>query len=76
MQNAHAKYAKISTMQKFPAIRYDCVLGTVIIFFNVLYVWFLLSDAVDRRGRKVKQSSSEDLRKYYDLDGNIFLLLI
>lgn len=29
----------------------------------------VLSDAVDRRGRKVKQSSSEDLRKYYDLDG-------
>lgn len=27
------------------------------------------SDAVDRRGRKVNQSSSEDLRKYYEIDG-------
>ena len=54
---------------------YDCVLGTVIIFFkNVLYAWFLLLDAVDRRGRKVKQSSSEDLRKYYDLDGKEYLI--
>ena len=26
-------------------------------------------DKVDRRGRKVNQTSSEDLRKYYELDG-------
>ena len=34
----------------------------------VMFFFFRL-DAVDRRGRKVKQSSSEDLRKFYDLDG-------
>lgn len=42
----------------------DYVLGT---FCNI----FFRLDAVDRRGRKVKQSSSEDLRKFYDLDGKI-----
>ena len=46
------------------------------IFKNVLYVWFLRLDAVDRRGRKVKQSSSEDLRKYYDLDGKQHLIFL
>ena len=27
MQNAHVKYAKISTMRKFPAIRYSTVVN-------------------------------------------------
>ena len=36
---------------------------------HTLIAYLFLLDAVDRRGRKVKQSSSEDLRKYYDIDG-------
>lgn len=27
------------------------------------------ADSVDKRGRHVNMTSSEDLRKYYDLDG-------
>ncbi len=30
---------------------------------------YCVADNVDKRGRKVKQSSSEDLRKYYRLEG-------
>ena len=38
--------------------------------------WFPLSDAVDRRGRKVKQSSSEDLRKNYEVRKMIFFTVL
>lgn len=33
--------------------------------FNI----YIYTDKVDKRGRKVKQSSSENLRKYYQLEG-------
>ena len=42
----------------------------------VLGTNFFCLDAVDRRGRKVKQSSSEDLRKFYDLDGKGDLTIV
>jgi len=33
-------------------------------------------DKVDRRGRKVNQTSSEDLRKYYELDGRCHWVVV
>ena len=36
----------------------------------LIHLSFLV-DSVDKRGRKVNVTSSEDLRKYYDLDGEL-----
>lgn len=35
----------------------------------LLMLAYSIIDTVDKRGRRVKQSSSDDLRKYYDLNG-------
>ena len=42
---------------------------------NYDIISFVLSslDSVDRKGRRVKQTSNEDLRKYYQLEGTLVL---
>ena len=37
---------------------------------------YFIIDTVDKRGRKVKQSSTDDLRKYYDLNGKSVVLIV
>lgn len=42
---------------------------------NASMTYFII-DTVDKRGRKVKQSSTDDLRKYYDLNGKSVVLIV
>ena len=32
------------------------------------YVFVLLTDSVDKRGRPIKQTSKEDLKKFYEIE--------